>query len=86
MRYSPAHVTRSVTLSFFDIMVVFIFSNSRGLVQQLAPRVTSCVRSVQIRWLNVAFNLRQIDEMPPFDLLCSSLLKTLTQNTGVPCM
>ena len=75
---SPAHVTRSVLLSI-DIMVVFMFSNSRGLVQQLVPRVTSCVRSVQMRWLIVllhSFNMRQIDEMPPIGLFCS-WLKTL---------
>ena len=75
---SPAHVTRSVLLSI-DIMVVFMFSNSRGLVQQIVPRVTSCVRSVQMRWLIVllhSFNMRQIDEMPPIGLFCS-WLKTL---------
>ena len=65
-----------------------MFSYSRGLVQQLVQRVTSCARSVQMRWLNVA-----VDRHPPKSakwLTCRHLIYFVhcnkTPNAGVPCM
>ena len=46
----PAHVARSVLLSC-TLTFIFIFSNTRGLVRQLAQQVTSCARNVAKRWV-----------------------------------